>query len=96
MNRHATIMTSNMSTIINGQIHHQDDEPPHVGHVPNHVSQGGFCAWASASFGRIATPPFEARKIADFRHIATSMSATKLAATVLDGEERTKVTERAR
>jgi hypothetical protein len=34
MNRHARIMTSIMTTIISGQIHHQDDQPPPMNHGP--------------------------------------------------------------
>jgi hypothetical protein len=38
MNRHANIVT----TIISGQIHHQDGHPPHIGQGPNQLSGGGF------------------------------------------------------
>ena len=72
MNRHANIMTSIMSAIIRGQIHHQDDHPPHMNHGPNQVSQDGFCACAKARAGGLAALPSRTRRIASFRRIVSS------------------------
>lgn len=88
MNRHANIMTSIMSTIISGQIHHQDGHPPHMGQGPNQLSGAGFWGWASARAGTLAALP-RTRKIASFRHIGPSVVAANAAAAVLDGEQQT-------
>ena len=73
MYRHANIIASIITTIISGQIHQKEDQPPpHMNQGPDQVSHGGddgCCVCANARTGRLIALPNRMRKIEIFRHI---------------------------